>query len=121
MKAVKSKGNKSTELKLIQLFKQFGIKGWRRNYNLIGNPDFVFPKERIAVFSDGCFWHGHGCRNIKPVDNADYWKRKIKRNKTRDILVTRTLEARGWQVIRVWECDIKKHRLPPKLEFLATP
>ena len=120
MKAVKSKGNKSTELKLIQIFKEFEIKGWRRNYRLLGNPDFVFSKNRVAIFSDGCFWHGHGCRNISPSDNAEYWKKKIKRNKTRDGLVTRTLESRGWHVVRVWECEIKKSGLPKKLNFLVS-
>ena len=59
MKAVKSKGNISTEIKLIKLFKEKKIKGWRRNYKLFGNPDFVFPKSKIALFADGCFWHGH--------------------------------------------------------------
>ena len=56
MKANKPYGNKSTELKLIQLFKKFSIKGWRRNYKIIGSkPDFVFPKQRIVIFTDGCF------------------------------------------------------------------
>jgi DNA mismatch endonuclease (patch repair protein) len=58
MSAVKGKGNKSTELALAKLFRKNGIKGWRRNYSgVIGKPDFVFPKERIAVFVDGCFGH----------------------------------------------------------------
>ncbi len=111
MRAVKSRGNKSTELKLIEIFKKFGISGWRRNYKLFGNPDFVFPKKRIAVFVDGCFWHGHDCRNTKPVDNADYWRKKIERNKKRDILVVQTLTEKGWKVIRIWECQIKKNGL----------
>ena len=63
MRSVKSRGNHPTELKLIQLFKQRGIKGWRRNYQLVGKPDFVFPKARVVLFADGCFWHGHDCRN----------------------------------------------------------
>ncbi len=80
MRAVKSKGNKSTELKLIQIFRNHKIKGWRRNYPLFGKPDFVFPKLKIAVFVDGCFWHGHNCRQLKPSDNSEYWKRKIYKN-----------------------------------------
>ena len=59
MRQVKSKKNKSTELRLIEIFKQNGITGWRRNYPVKGHPDFVFPKKKIAVFVDGCFWHGH--------------------------------------------------------------
>lgn len=120
MKAVRSKGNKSTELKLIEIFKEFGIRGWRRNYRLKGNPDFVFPKRHAVVFSDGCFWHGHGCRNIKPQDNAEYWEKKIQRNKTRDKLVTEELSERSWQVVRVWECEIRKHQLANKLKFLTS-
>ena len=118
MKAVKSSGNKSTELKLIKLFKELGIKGWRRKFRLLGNPDFVFPKGHIAVFADGCFWHGHNCRNTKPKDNADYWKRKIQRNKARDKTITKDLQQNGWQVIRVWECEIKKRRLQKQLKSL---
>ena len=119
MKAVKSKGNKSTELKLVQLFKEFGIKGWRRNYKLLGNPDFVFSRSRVAVFSDGCFWHGHDCRNITPHDNVEYWEKKIERNIARDKLVTKTLKDKGWEVVRIWECEIKKSGLPKKLNFLV--
>lgn len=111
MRAVKSRGNKSTELKLIEIFKNLGIHGWRRNYKLFGNPDFVFPKKRIAVFVDGCFWHGHDCRNTKPAANAEYWRKKIKRNINRDVLVAQTLTEKGWKVIRIWECQIKKNSL----------
>lgn len=111
MRAVRSSGNKSTELKLIDYFKKFHITGWRRNYKLFGKPDFVFPKKRLAIFVDGCFWHGHDCRNTKPADNADYWRSKIARNKKRDELVSSTLKEKGWRVIRIWECQIKKNLL----------
>ena len=78
MKANKPMGNKSTELKLIQFFKQLSLKGWRRNCKIAGSkPDFVFPKKRIAVFADGCFWHGHNCRNLTPKQNSEYWQKKI--------------------------------------------
>lgn len=76
MKAVKSKGNKSTELKLITLFKENGIKGWRRGYPVKGHPDFVFLEKRVAVFVDGCLWHGHSCRHW-PKSNVEFWKSKI--------------------------------------------
>ena len=66
MSKIKSKGNKSTELALIKIFKSNNINGWKRNYPVIGKPDFVFLKKLIAVFADGCFWHGHNCRNVKP-------------------------------------------------------
>lgn len=107
MRKVKSKRNKSTELKLLQIFKEKGIKGWRRTYKLFGNPDFVFPKRRIVVFTDGCFWHGHDCRNTKPSDNKAYWDAKRERNRNRDALVTQTLQNKNWGVIRIWECELK--------------
>lgn len=118
MRAVKSRGNKSTELKLIEIFKAEKIVGWRRNYKLFGKPDFVFPRQRLAVFLDGCFWHGHDCRNTKPADNADYWRQKIERNKNRDESVSRTLAEKGWRVLRIWECQIAQKALPVGLNFL---
>ncbi len=109
MKANKPKGNKSTELKLIQLFKKLGMKGWRRNYQISGSkPDFVFAKKRIAVFADGCFWHGHNCRNLIPKQNSEYWQKKIENNRIRDKQIDERLEPKGWKVIRIWECEIKE-------------
>ena len=108
MKQVKSKGNKSTELRLIKLFNENGITGWRRNYAVKGHPDFVFINKKIAVFVDGCFWHGHDCRNTRPKENEDYWLRKREVNMHHDVKVTRIFEKRGWQVIRLWECQLTK-------------
>ena len=107
MQKVRSKGNKSTEIKLIEIFRELGIKGWRRNYAVKGHPDFVFLQKRIAVFVDGCFWHGHDCRNTRPADNEDYWKRKRERNMQHDKDVTGLFESRGWTVLRIWECELK--------------
>ena len=108
MRQVKSNRNKSTELKLIQYFKNHKIKGWRRNYKIFGNPDFVFSSPKIAIFVDGCFWHGHNCRNTKPEANKEYWNNKIEKNIKRDKLVTEELEKKGWKVIRIWECELKE-------------
>jgi DNA mismatch endonuclease (patch repair protein) len=58
MSKICGSGNRGTELRLIEIFKARGITGWRRKYKLPGKPDFVFPKARVAVFVDGCFWHG---------------------------------------------------------------
>jgi DNA mismatch endonuclease (patch repair protein) len=111
MRCVRSNRNKSTELRLIDIFKDLGIKGWRRNYTVKGKPDFVFLRKKIAVFTDGCFWHGHGCRNIEPKDNKDYWEKKLATNKARDKAINRHLRAIGWKIIRIWECElIKKNR-----------
>lgn len=111
MRAVKSKGNRSTEIALIKIFRQYHITGWRRNSSLIGHPDFVFPKAHIAVFADGCFWHGHTCRNVTPAENAEYWQAKIKRNQARDRAVVRALARKGWKLVRLWECEIKQGKV----------
>jgi len=108
MSKVRSKGNKSTELRLIKLFNENRIVGWRRNYPVQGKPDFVFIKQRIAVFIDGCFWHSHDCWNTRPSDNADYWQNKRERNMKRDVIITELFERRGWRVLRIWECELKK-------------
>lgn len=124
MRKVKSCGNKSTEIKLISVFRENNISGWRRNYAVKGHPDFVFLKMKIAVFVDGCFWHGHNCRNTTPSDNKDYWDKKRERNIRHDREVTAIFEARGWTVIRIWECELKKKNvtiLMKKLEPLLSP
>lgn len=108
MQKVKSNGNKSTELNLIKIFKAHGITGWRRSYPVKGKPDFVFLQKKIAVFTDGCFWHGHHCRNIIPKENKTYWDKKRARNIKRDNDITLYFQMRNWKVLRFWECDIKK-------------
>ena len=111
MAAIKSKGNKATEIKLVGIFRKNNIVGWRRNLRFFGNPDFVFPKKRLAVFVDGCFWHGCPKHFRKPSDNRNYWHKKILRNQKRDRLVIKTLRSAGWQVLRIWEHEIKNETL----------
>lgn len=111
MRSVKSKNTKSTELALIKLFKENHITGWRHSYNVKGHPDFVFLEKRVAIFVDGCFWHGHDCRNTRPADNAEYWAQKRERNIQRDREITKRFEERGWTVVRIWECELKKKNL----------
>ena len=120
MSKVRSKNNKSTELKLIQLFKENHIVGWKRNYPVKGHPDFVLLDKKIAVFVDGCFWHGHDCRNTRPSDNADYWKKKRERNMKHDKEITELFERRGWIVIRIWECEMKKKNREKLISRLKT-
>ncbi len=107
MSKVRSKGNASTEMRLIAYFRTRGIKGWRRGYAVKGKPDFVFLARKIAVFADGCFWHGHDCRNTRPSANAEFWAEKRRKNMARDREITARFERRGWTVIRVWECELK--------------
>lgn len=120
MRAVKSKRNKSTEEKLITILRKNKITGWRRNYSIYGKPDFVFLKEKIAIFADGCFWHGHNCRKLKPQSNKQYWDAKIERNKKRDKEVNKYLRKKGWEVIRIWECEIEKPKFINRLLKILT-
>ena len=106
MSLVKSNGNKSTEIALIDIFKLYKITGWRRRQRVAGNPDFVFWQQKIAIFADGCFWHGHKCRNVTPKQNGDFWKQKIEKTKLRDKKYTKLLKDAGWIVIRFRECEI---------------
>jgi DNA mismatch endonuclease (patch repair protein) len=103
MARIKSRGNRSTELRLIQIFREFGIKGWRRNLPLAGSPDFVFPKFKVAVFVDGCFWHGCPMHGEIPQSNTVFWRNKISANKRRDRRAGKLLRKMGWKVVRVWE------------------
>lgn len=119
MSEVHSKGNKSTELKLIRYFKENNIHGWKRGYKVKGHPDFVFLEKRIAIFVDGCFWHGHDCRNTRPVDHQEYWQKKRERNIKHDKEVTARFESRGWTVIRIWECELKKNTIDVLSKKLA--
>lgn len=90
--------------------------GFRYRVNdkrLPGKPDIVLPKYRTVIFVHGCFWHRHkGCPTSHiPETNTDFWTAKISRNQERDQEVWRQLEAKGWAVIIVWECQLKKAAL----------
>jgi DNA mismatch endonuclease, patch repair protein len=110
MSRVKSHGNKSTELRLVQIFRRNGIIGWRRNSNVYGAPDFVFTAVRVAVFVDGCFWHGCPAHATKPATNKAFWEQKLKRNRSRDRLVVKTLRISGWRVLRIWQHELARKR-----------
>jgi len=103
MSLIRSRGNKATELRLIVIFREFGITGWRRNQPLMGKPDFTFRRERVAVFVDGCFWHGCPRYYRRPGSNRKYWDAKIAANRNRDRHVSRELRKLGWQVVRIWQ------------------
>lgn len=110
MARVRSSGNATTELRLIKLLRIAKISGWRRNSAIAGKPDLVFPKAKLAIFVDGCFWHGHNCkRNLTPKRNAALWTDKISRNKARDVKLTASLRRQHWDVIRLWECNLNRN------------
>jgi DNA mismatch endonuclease (patch repair protein) len=111
MSLVRGKGNRSTEERFASLLRNARIKGWRRHANLPGRPDFSFPRDRIVVFVDGCFWHAcPKCRRRLPKSNASFWRNKIESNTRRDRKNSRTLRSRGWRVFRVWEHSLSQNQ-----------
>ncbi len=107
MSAIRSRGNKATELRLIAIFRTHGITGWRRHRPVFGRPDFVFRALKLAVFVDGCFWHGCPIHGTRPKQNAAFWRKKFSANRARDRLVTRALRFNGWHVVRIWEHELR--------------
>lgn len=122
---MKSTGNASTERHMAQLLRYLGLSGWRRRSKLLGRPDFVWPDKRVALFVDGCFWHGCPRCYRRPRTHSSFWRAKLVYNRYRDKLVARELRKRGWKVIRVWECRIEDlgtaTRLRTVLSTAATP
>ncbi|WP_315729664.1 MULTISPECIES: very short patch repair endonuclease [unclassified Bradyrhizobium] len=108
MSRVKGRGNQLTELRLIELFRDHGIVGWRRNRRIFGRPDFVFPVLRVAIFVDGCFWHGCPSHGSVPATNRKFWQAKLDRNKKRDRLVVKELKKRGWKPLRIWQHELRR-------------
>ena len=126
MSLIRGHGNKTTELALIRVFRTLQITGWRRKYPIFGKPDFVFPKLRVTVFVDGCFWHKCPLHSSRPKQNTEFWETKLNRNRSRDHQVNRTLKATGWLVVRIWEHELTKknqNRLKRRLQrvFSADP
>jgi len=107
MKAVKGKGTK-LEKRLCAMLAGMGIGGWKKNVqNIAGKPDVAFPNQKIAIFVDGCFWHGcPHCHRKLPTTNRKYWKKKIDRNIELAKSYNRQLKDDGWKVIRIWEHEV---------------
>ena len=125
MRAIRSRGNRSTDLRLRALVARSGIRGWQMHVSALpGCPDFFFASERIAIFVDGCFWHRcPKCGHI-PKTNRPYWCKKLARNKQRDAQITRTLRSDGIRVLRIWECQLRAKPsscLSKLLTLLARP
>jgi len=107
MAAIRSRGNRETELRLVALLRAAGITGWRRHQPLPGRPDFLFRRARVAVFVDGCFWHGCRWHCRMPSTRSAFWRAKLARNRGRDREVSHQLRAAGWRVVRFWEHSLK--------------
>lgn len=112
MSRVRGRGNANTELALIGLMRKHKIKGWRRHQKVFGKPDFIFRTMKLAVFVDGCFWHGCPIHAGYPSSNSEFWRKKLERNIVRDRLVNLELKQRGWRVLRIWQ-----HELTAKNEW----
>jgi len=108
MRQVKGR-NTSPELKVRKALTRLGARYRLHRKDLPGNPDIVLPGRRLALFVQGCFWHGHDCaRGARvPKQNRDYWVGKVERNRTRDLKTHAALTALGWRVEPIWECELK--------------
>lgn len=117
MRAVRSKDTK-LERKFRSALCSEGIGNIKLNPDdLLGKPDFVHIKAKVAIFLDSCFWHGCPNHVRMPMTNSEYWQKKIEGNKERDRLVTVALRKDGWQVVRIWEhsmCDEASLRIQSK-------
>ena len=89
---------------------------------LPGKPDIVLPKYKTVIFVNGCFWHGHkGCPYfVLPKTHTEWWLQKIKRTMARDKVAEIALNVKGWKVIVVWECELKKYHLTATLTSLIS-
>lgn len=139
MARIRSRGNRDTELALARLLRAHGVKGWRRQVEIRNpksevrkfrvKPDFVFRRERVAVFVDGCFWHGcpqHSPpgrwlrKSSMPMGDGSrragsggrtgkaFWRAKLAANRARDRAVNRALRRAGWRVVRIWEHTLRR-------------
>ena len=108
MSRIRSTDNKPEEIVRKFLFSQ-GFRYRKNDKKLPGKPDIVLPKYRTVIFVNGCFWHKHDCpRFVWPSSNQDYWRPKILGNVERDKKNAEQLRSQGWNVIVVWECELKK-------------
>ena len=126
MAGIRGRGNRSTELAMVAVLRDSGVKGWRRHVKLrprlsavdaalatkrnagriLTRPDFIFRPSKVALFVDGCFWHGCPLHSTTPAQNALFWAKKLGANVGRDAVHTRALESAGWKVLRVWEHEL---------------
>ncbi len=116
MASVRSKNTKP-ELFVRSTAHRLGYRFRLHRKNLPGKPDIVFPSRRVALFVNGCFWHGHDCTHGQrsPLTNAEYWSDKIRRNIERDLRVHNELVDLGWNPVVIWECQLKDPEFSQRL------
>jgi DNA mismatch endonuclease (patch repair protein) len=139
MSRIRAKGNERTELVMARMFRAAGLNGWRRHLTIRlkdlrpetmrasdgtrflprVRPDFTFPTAKLALFVDGCFWHGCPRCYRSPKTRSRFWRAKVGRNQERDLFQTRALRRRGWRVLRVRECALSVRRAEATLRRIA--
>ncbi len=133
MSRIRSRENKATEIAFMTLLRSHGITGWRRHFAITlpksedglekrrqVRPDFVFKARRVAVFIDGCFWHGCPIHGTKPRTNREFWLDKLRANRVRDRFVDRGLRQQQWTVLRFWEHQLRRGKwVMTKLQVFA--
>ena len=108
MRRIRSTGT-LPEIRVREAIGRLGFRGYRNNNRVIlGNPDIVWSRKKVAVFVNGCFWHAHGCAEgiRKPKSNREYWIPKLTENRMRDRRNRHILRSRGWRILTIWECQI---------------
>lgn len=108
MRTIRGRGNRTTELVFAKALRAQRVTGWRRQLDITGKPDFAWPRLKVALFLDGCFWHGCPTCARHPKRNQAYWEEKMLKNAARDRQVTRSLRASGWTVVRIWEHELRE-------------
>lgn len=97
----------SPELRVRRYLYHRGYR-YRIRYQIKGKPDIAFPGRHVAVFVNGCFWHGHDCKLFRiPKTRTEFWVEKIESNRKRDKVVDLTLSKAGWKILRIWECEME--------------
>jgi DNA mismatch endonuclease (patch repair protein) len=121
MRAVKST-NTAPEMIVRRLVHGLGYRYRLHRPDPPGKPDLVFTSRGKVIFVNGCFWHQHACKrgNRQPASNVDYWRRKLAKNVARDRANVRKLRRLGWCVLTVWECQIKRPTLLPRVSRFLT-
>lgn len=100
--------NTRPEMRLRTALHMRGLRFRLHRKDLPGSPDIVFVRQKVAVFVDGCFWHGCPAHGARPQTNAEFWSEKIEKNRARDSRASRELKHLGWTVLRIWEHELKR-------------
>jgi DNA mismatch endonuclease (patch repair protein) len=123
MRAVKGRDT-TPEMIVRRMVHAMGRRYRLHREDLPGKPDLTFPRLRKVIFVHGCFWHGHDCKRgaRQPKENSEYWVKKISRNRARDVKSQEALKLMGWDVLVIWECELKdRDALRDRLKTFLVP